>query len=108
MINYTHLSKEERAQCLRFGALMKCAEMGFTSRELDKVANGDRASILGFGGGMLKLVAGLALATGIPIGVAAHVVHRQISQDRAKERELQEQIKYYKNTTEGLKQTLEP
>jgi hypothetical protein len=107
MIVYKHLTAQERSQCLRFGAIMKCAELGFTTRELDKVAEGDKANVLGFGAGMMKLVAGLALATGIPIGVAAHVVGRHINQERTKERELQEQIKYYQNTTEGLRQALD-
>jgi hypothetical protein len=82
--------------------------LGFRTRDLDKTAQDHGSfSVLGMGGNTMKLIGGLSLITGIPIGIAAHVIGRNVSQERTKERELQEQIKYYKNTTEGLKQTLQ-
>ena len=108
MRTYKHITAQERSACMRLGAIMKCAELGFRTSDLDKTAQeGGGLSVFGVGGTAMKLIGGLALVTGIPIGIAAHVIGRNVSQERTKERELQEQIKYYKNTTEGLKQTLQ-
>jgi hypothetical protein len=102
MINYNkYLTPAERAQCLKFGALMKCAEHNVHPDELGRMIE-KVGAWYDMPSAALKVVAGMALVTGIPIGVAAHVIGNQITKERSKERELKEQIKYYQNTVGGI------
>ena len=106
MMNYNkYLTIEERAQCLKFGALMKCAEHNVQPDEL-KAYIDKTGAWYDMPSSALKVVAGLALVTGIPVGVAAHVIGNQINKERSKERELKEQIKYYQNTVGSLQSGL--
>jgi hypothetical protein len=57
-------------------------------------------------GGAAKAVAIVALLGGIPLGVASHVVGRQLTQQKRKEQELQARIDYYRNATRGLESGL--
>ena len=106
MIKYNkYLTPDERAQCLKFGALMKCAEHNVQPVELERMIE-KHGAWYDMPSSALKVVAGLALVTGIPVGVAAHVIGNQITKERAKERELKEQIKYYHNTVGGIQSGL--
>lgn len=53
-----------------------------------------------------KAIAATALLTGIPIGVAAHLVGRHVSSDRLKERELKARIGYFRDATMGMERGL--
>lgn len=103
-MNYNkYLTVEERAQCLKFGAQLKCAEYNTTPEQLLKAS----ADWYDAPATMMKTVAALALVTGIPIGIAAHAIGKHVNTERTKEKELKEQIKYYKNTVGGLQSGLQ-
>ena len=105
MINYNkYLTPTERAQCLLFGALMKCAEHNVSPKQFGRLVKS--ADVLDAPTAAMKTIAGIALITGIPIGIAAHVVGQHVNRERQKERELKEQIKYYRNTVGGLESGL--
>jgi len=87
---------------LKFGVLMVCAE---NQMDVDKLVK--NAQWYNIPATMLKVVAGLALVTGVPIGIAAHVIDRHINSERQKERELQEKIKYYQNAVGGIQTGLQ-
>lgn len=104
------LTAEERKACWRLGALAKFAEHGIRPAGIDravKVAGipAGAATLLS-PVGMAKAVATVAVLTGVPLGVAAHVVGRRIGQARGKEKELTEQAQFYRNATAQLEQGL--
>ena len=104
MTNYhKYLTPQERVQCLRFGAVLKCAERGITPKQFMK-----QAAWYDVPATALKTVAALAVVTGVPIGIAAHVINRHVTKERTKERDLKEQIKYYQNAAGGLQSGLKP
>lgn len=101
----TQLSKEERAGCVKFGALLAFAQSGIVPSEIDgfckKAGLNDYLDTAG------KAVLAVSLIGGIPVGVAAHIVGRRINQQSMKEKELQEKLKYYHSATGSLEQGLE-
>jgi hypothetical protein len=53
-----------------------------------------------------KFVAATALLTGIPMGIAAHLVGRHLNTTRLKERELKERIGYFRDATSNMERGL--
>jgi len=89
-----YLSPEERAAGLRAGASLM-VKRGF-----------EIPDVLGGATSIAKVIAGTALLTGIPLGVAAHLVGRHVTAERLKERELKKKIRYYRDATSGLERGL--
>ena len=92
------LTKEERAAAMRLGGFMKMSEAG--------MLNKSGAPIKLTADGTAKAVALTALLAGIPLGTAAHVFGRKINQDSAKQEDLKQRIKYYREATSGLSNRL--
>ena len=104
------LTADERKACWRLGALAKFAEAGVRVGDIDKAVKvagipASAATLLS-PVGMAKAVATVAVLTGVPLGVAAHVVGRRMSQARGKEKEMTEQAQFYRNATAQLEQGL--
>lgn len=92
------LTADERMACMRFGALLKCAEHGLNSSQISELVKTATISLTD----TAKGIASLAILSGIPVGVLAHIAGQHITGQRAKERELEEKVKYYRNATQGL------
>lgn len=92
------LTQGERMACMHFGALLKCAEHGYDEKAIADFVKHATISLAD----TAKAVAAVAVLSGIPIGVVAHIAGQHISGERAKEKELNEKIKYYRAATQGL------
>jgi len=92
------LTPEERAASVKMGAMLKCSELGIKQSAVSDVINPTNA---------MKAVAVASLLTGVPLGVAAHIIGRRLTGVENREKEMQEKIKYYRNATRGLETGLE-
>lgn len=92
------LTADERMACMRFGAILKCAEHALRPQQVEQLVKQATLSLTD----TAKGIAAMAVLSGIPIGVIAHIAGQHISGQRAQERELQEKVKYYRNATQGL------
>lgn len=92
------LTPDERMACMRFGAVLKCAEHGLNRTEVKSLVKQATLSLTD----TAKGIAAMAVLSGIPIGVIAHIAGQHISGQRAQEREMEEKVKYYRNATQGL------
>lgn len=90
------LSREERAGAMRLGMLMKAAEYGqaepFMKRALIDVVTNN--------------IIRLSILAGIPIGLAASLVHRKVKEENLKEKQLETEAQYYRDVTKNLSQGL--
>ena len=96
----TLLSPAERAGAMKLGALMKLADAGIRADDID-----DRIKSAGVSvspSGIAKTIAIVSVLGGVPLGAAAHIVNRSIADQKNKEIELKEKIKYYRDATQGL------
>ena len=87
---YTQLlTPEERVAGIRAGSTLiaKQADFGGISEAPANIA---------------KAIAATALLTGIPMGIAAHLVGRHVTSTRLKEKELQERIGYFRDATQNM------
>jgi hypothetical protein len=82
------------------------AEAGIAPSRIDEmVKSGALPSIIS-PGGMAKFVGAVALLTGIPAGIIAHMFHRRVRDDRHQEKEMKQRISYYRDASQGLEQGL--
>lgn len=88
-----YLTVEERAAGLRAGASLVVKRAAFPS-----VTEGATQ--------VAKVIATTALLTGIPLGVAAHLIGRHVNSDRLKEREIKERIRFFREATSGMERGL--
>ena len=86
------LDRHERASALRLGMLMKSAEYGQTEQFM-KTALVDVIT---------SNIIRLSILAGIPIGVAASLVHNKIKEDNLKEKELETTANYYRSASKNL------
>jgi hypothetical protein len=99
------LEPQERLAAFRLGACLKFASIGVRPSEIDafvKQAGPGATSALFSPTGAAKMVATVAILTGVPLGVAAHVIGKRITGARGREKELQSQIGYYRNASQQL------
>ena len=100
----TKLTREERAGCMKLGAVMAFAQAGILPSQIDGLSK--TAGVNDYLNTLGKAILTVSLVGGIPLGVAAHIVHRRINQQSEKEKEMQEQLKYYRAATGSLGQGL--
>jgi hypothetical protein len=104
------LSPQERLAAWRLGAYMKFASIGVQPSRIDaymqKHAAGATTSAFLSPVGMAKTIATVAILTGVPLGVAAHIVGNRIKNSRGREAELQAQTGYYRNAAQQLENSL--
>ena len=101
-----YLSKSDRIECMKAGAL---AYAGMLDAELGPLPQVKQADGGGFWGGVkgsvdaAKTLWVLAAAgAGIPIGVFSHIMGRRISGKRLREEELKEKIKLYQAAADEM------
>lgn len=86
------LTPAERAAGLRAGGALVAKQANFAFSEVPTNA--------------AKAIAATALLTGIPMGIAAHLIDRHVTSERTKERELKERIGYFRDATSGMERGL--
>ncbi len=98
------ISAEERGAAIRTGMILKMAEIGIDPARMDEMA---KTAVVGEGLdlGAKAIVIG-SLATGIPVGIMAHMMHTKIKETKRKERELQSKIDYYSTAGQELESGL--
>lgn len=102
------LSPEERVACWKLGMHTKFADAGVPVSRIDETIKLAAPTTPLFSvGGAAKAIMAMSLLTGIPLGIAAHVVGQRISATRNKEQELNAQVGYYRNATKQLEGGLE-
>lgn len=96
----TLLSPAERLDCMMTGSMLKAASEGIP-HEMLKTAN--LAGAADFG---TKAVIALSLLTGIPLGIAGHVVHSSIKKRKAQEEEAMRNLDYYRDAADMVEEEL--
>lgn len=86
---------------MKFGAYRAFAESGVPVSDIDKLVKHAADPMLSPGGVMKSIVA-MSLLTGVPLGIAAHVVGNRITRERGREKELRAQAAYYRNASQQL------
>ena len=100
-----YITPAERAAAMRLGAYSKFAEAGVPFSAIDGIVK--RAVNLPSPSGIGKAVIALSVVTGIPIGIAAHVIGNKITRERGAETELETEAGYYRNATNQLQRGLQ-
>ena len=109
---YTQLlTPAERLECIKLGAALHFADRGIS---LSKLARMRKSGSVGdVVGGIADLstagwkgVMALSLLGGIPLGVASHVVANKLTEEKNKEIELRQKIKFFRQASGGLEEGL--
>lgn len=102
-----NLSPEEKAAWMRAGMLLKAAQLGLPAATIAPLAK--QAALADLTGLVTKPLDVSAktilygsLITGIPVGIMAHMIAKKMTTVKAKQRELEEKIRYYHGAAEGL------
>lgn len=98
------LTADERVASWRLGCYLKFAEAGVPASRINgifKEAAGNGTPLLS-ASGIAKVVVTVAALTGVPIGIAAHMVDQHIKASRGREKELDTQTQYYRNAAQQL------
>lgn len=90
------VSTEERAEAMKLGAVVALARKGIRPSQIKS------AAVALSPGGIAKTMITVSLLAGLPLGVVAHAMGRQITQQKNRERELRERIKFYRNAAGSL------
>ena len=98
---YTRLlSMEERADCIMTGVMLKSAAEGIPADMVKK------ANLSGLADTGTKTVIALSLLTGIPIGIASHLLHNSVRKQRLAEREKLDRIDFYGDAADSVEDAL--
>ena len=92
---------EERGQAIRAGMTTKAASVAAYDKEASVSSVLGSIADLGTKG----IVVG-SLVTGIPMGILAHMVHSKVKQVRQQEKDLDQQIGYYRDAASSMERTL--
>lgn len=100
-----YLTPAERAEAMKFGAHQKFASAGVPFSQINGIVK--KAVDLPSPSGVAKSVIALSVITGIPVGIAAHIIGNRVTAERGRERELTTQAGYYRNATSQLRRGLQ-
>jgi len=100
-----YITPEERTQAMKFGAYQRLSEAGVPFARIDGLVK--QALEMPSASGVAKTVIALSVLTGIPFGIAAHVIGNRINRARGHEKELTTEAGYYRNATEQMQRGLE-
>lgn len=96
------LSPQERAASIKFGAALAFGLNGIPLSRADEVVKQALPSAMGAVDGAMKAILATSVIAGVPMGIAAHMVGKQVSANRQAERERLARIKYYRDVTRSL------
>lgn len=94
------LTRQERLECIGSGMLLKSAGEGVPA---DMVKEANLVGAADFG---TKAVVALALMTGVPLGIASHLIHNSIKKKKLKEREALQKIDFYQDAGDRIENEL--
>ena len=102
------LTPQERASCIKAGMQLCLAANGISDEQaLVMHKKGQFVSGVGAGvEGVAKTILAVSVLTGVPLGIAAHMIGRQVSAKRRSESEQIKRIGYYRNATKQLESGL--
>jgi hypothetical protein len=102
--SYTELlTQDERAEAVKYGMFLKAAAIA----PVDQCDSLIKQALVGEGLDFsAKAIVIGSLATGIPMGIMAHLLHNKVKQTGRKENELAQQIDYYRNAGADLESGL--
>ena len=100
-----YISPSERAESMKVGAYQKFATAGVPINRINGIVK--RAVDLPSPSGVAKSVIALSVITGIPVGIAAHIIGNRVTSERGREKELTTQAGYYRNATSQLRRGLQ-
>ena len=95
-----YLSKSERIECIKLGALSYAGFLDATEGPLVKESEG--SVVKGSVDAAKTLWVLAAAGAGIPLGVFAHIMGRRISGKRLREEELNEKIRAYRMAADEM------
>lgn len=103
-----HLTNEERSQAIKFGAMAAFLSYNIPISKVDDVVKSafTLPSVGNTLEGVSKAIITTAVLTGVPLGVAAHMIGKSIDSNRRAERERLARIKYYRDATRQLESGL--
>lgn len=103
------LSRKERLGCIKLGMAR-----GFSRNGISLSGRGDteKTAIVGelenLGDLGWKMILGVSVIGGVPLGVAAHIVDNKINEENLKETELLHKARYYRDASGSLEESLPP
>ena len=89
------LTVDERRDITQLAIKVACARAGIKEAQWPDIAGGIEKGLLTF-----------SVLTGIPIGIAGHMLSRAAKSDELAQREQQAKIKYYRDVTKELEHGL--
>ena len=97
-----YLTKSERLECIKEGALARAEQLDAELGPLEKSALSPGETLKG-GADALKTIWVLAAAgAGIPLGVFSHIMGRRVAGKKLREDELKARIKLYRMASEEM------
>jgi hypothetical protein len=101
------LNPAERAAWMRAGMLLKAAQLGLPAETIAPLAKqADLKDLTAMVSQPIDIGAKTilygSLITGIPVGIMAHMISKKMNTVKAKQRILDEKIRYYQGAAEGL------
>ena len=101
------LSAEEKAACFRLGAILAGAEHCVPVRVLADAVTEKSAGLVSVNpGGLAKSIVTVSVLTGLPIGIASHLVSKKVQARSKEERELELRRNYYAEAARSLESGL--
>lgn len=101
-----YLSRKERLDLVKAGALMLAGDMDAEIGPLQQVKEASGSGLISTAKDAIEagnsLALFLSLSAGIPLGVFGHVMGRRIAGKRLREEELKEKIRLYRSATDEM------
>lgn len=95
------LTRDERAAAMKLGAALALCEHGSMAKTAFGAPGGG-----GVLDGVAKAIITTSIITGVPLGIASHMIGRGVSANRRREREQLARIKYYRDASRQLESGL--
>ena len=100
----TNLTPDEYENCVKHGAamLMTSARQSGVIKTADNTVGSALGSLSSLGDYSTRLLLTLSVVTGVPAGIMLHTIGKRISERRQADRQIGDEIGYYRNATQGL------
>ena len=100
-----YITPQERSLAMKAGAYACFHEAGVPFNEIDGIVK--KSVDLPSANGVAKSIIALSVLTGIPVGIASHLVGRKLTNERGREKELSTEAGYYRNATHQLQRGMQ-
>ena len=99
-----YVTSDERAESIKMGMFLRCAAEGGHPDQADGILKQSALGDIPDAGAKFVLMG--SLATGIPIGIMAHLIHQRVKATDRKERLLDAKIQHYRNAGQDIESGL--